>query len=84
MALQVLKDLDLTFFKAQLVPAAHVHVHINEGKGQDLWAPHTSPPAMCRPHNVGFDGLTAGSLTGFACLHLVSHALQGLHMASPC
>ena len=34
---QVLRDLEATFFKAQLVPAAHVYVHPVEGKGGSAW-----------------------------------------------
>ena len=34
--MQVLRDLELTFFKAMLVPAAHVYLHVDEGKGRDL------------------------------------------------
>jgi len=30
----VLQDSDLSFFKAMLVPAAHVYFHVVEGKGE--------------------------------------------------
>ncbi len=36
LATQILRDMEATFFAAMLVPAAHVYLHINEGKGELL------------------------------------------------
>ncbi len=41
---QVLRDLDLSLFKVQLVPAAHVYFHVADGKGM-CWALASCSPA---------------------------------------
>ncbi|KAG1678180.1 hypothetical protein FOA52_016117 [Chlamydomonas sp. UWO 241] len=47
---QVLKDLSVSFFKALLVPAAHVYMHVNTGACTD--APLLRPEAMSAVRGV--------------------------------